>query len=169
MAQRIRVSAAALLAAGVALAGCGERRAGALLDGPGVAHPNEVVVDGVRGADRAGATSSIWSIFGRDGEAGTQVAVSRPLWNAALDVLSFLPVQSADPFTGTIVTGFGTPPGGGQAYRATVQITGPELDARALNVSLHTRGGVASAESTRAVEDAILTRARQFRTAGRGY
>lgn len=93
------------------------------------------------------------------------VAVNRYLWAASLDVLSFLPVQSVDPFTGVIITGFGTPPGGSRAYRATVFITDPALDARALNVAIQTRNGPASAETQRAIEDAILTRARQLRVA----
>jgi len=93
------------------------------------------------------------------------VAVNRYLWAASLDVLNFLPVQSVDPFTGVIVTGYGTPPGGSRAYRATVYITDPALDARALNVAIQTRNGPASAETQRAVEDAILTRARQLRVA----
>ncbi len=96
------------------------------------------------------------------------VAVNRYLWYATLDVLSFLPIESADPFTGVIVTGFGTPPGGSTAYRATIYISDPALDARALNVSLATRNGPAAAETTRAVEDAILSRARQLRITDRG-
>lgn len=91
------------------------------------------------------------------------VAVNRYLWAASLDVLSFLPVQSADPFTGVIVTGFGTPPGGGRAYRATIHISDPALDARSLNLSILTRNSPVSAQTLRAVEDAILTRARQMR------
>ena len=93
------------------------------------------------------------------------VAVNRYLWAASLDVLSFLPVQSVDPFTGVIVMGYGTPPGGSRAYRATVAITDPALDARSLNVALLTRSGPAAAETTRAIEDAILSRARQLRIA----
>ena len=93
------------------------------------------------------------------------VAVNRYLWAASLDVLSFLPVQSADPFTGVITTGFGTPPGTGRAYRATVQVSDPAMDARSLNVSLLTRNGPVAAETKRAVEDAILARARQLRIA----
>lgn len=93
------------------------------------------------------------------------VAVNRYLWAASLDTLSFLPVQSVDPFTGVIVFGFGTPPGGSRAYRATVFISDPALDARALNVALATRSGPVSAETQRAVEDAILSRARQLRIA----
>lgn len=93
------------------------------------------------------------------------VAVNRYLWAASLDVLSFLPVQSADPFTGVITTGFGTPPGGGRAYRATIQVSDPAMDARSLNLALQSRSGPVAIETQRAVEDAILSRARQLRIA----
>jgi len=105
----------------------------------------------------------IWNLFDRSG-GETSVQVNRYLWNASLEVLGFLPVDSVDPFTGVIVMGYGTPPGGGRAYRATVLIDDPALDARSLNLSLQTRSGPASASTVRAVEDAILTRARQLRT-----
>lgn len=108
--------------------------------------------------------SSIWDIF-RPSTADQTVAVNRYLWNASLDVLNFLPIQSVDPFTGVIVTGYGTPPGGGRAYRATIHVTDPALEARALRVSLQTRNGPVAAGTARAVEDAILARARQLRIA----
>ena len=111
-----------------------------------------------------GEPTSVWDVF-RSGEAEQTVSVNRYLWSATLDVLNFLPVQSVDPFTGVIITGYGTPPGGGRAYRATVLIDDPALDARSLNVSLQTRNGPASAQSVRAVENAILSRARQLRIA----
>lgn len=109
--------------------------------------------------------NTIWSIFNRR-TADNTVAVNRYIWTASLEVLNFLPVQTVDPFTGVIVTGFGTPPGGGQAYRATVLVDDPALDARSLNVALQTRGGRAVSKATsRAVEDAILSRARELRIA----
>lgn len=92
------------------------------------------------------------------------VSVNRYLWNASLEVLNFLPVQTVDPFTGVIQTGYGTPPGGGRSYRATIQISDPALDARSLRLSLQGSGGSTVEPGTvRAVEDAILTRARQMR------
>lgn len=107
--------------------------------------------------------SSIFDLF-RQTDDGSKVGVNRYLWNASLDVLDFLPVQTVDPYTGVIVTGYGVPPGGGSAYRATVYIRDPALEARSLNVSLQTQGGrQVSASTQRAVEDAILTRARQMR------
>ena len=96
------------------------------------------------------------------------VQVNRYIWTASLQVLDFLPIQSVDPYTGVIITGFGTPPGGGRAYRATVLIQDPALDARSLNVALLTQRGPADAATVRAVEDAILTRARQLRIADGG-
>jgi len=112
--------------------------------------------------DQAGGT--IWSLFKNADDPNTTVEVNKYLWQASLEVLNFLPIESVDPFTGVIVTGYGVPPGGGRAYRATVYVQDPALDARSLKVSLQSRGGAPVAvETQRAVEDAILTRARQLR------
>jgi len=114
--------------------------------------------------DEFARTQGIWSLFNRDTESNVGTNVNRYLWQAALETLDFMPVETVDPFTGVIATGYGTPPGGGQAYRATVYVTDPSLDARSLKLALQTRGGQAvSAETTRKIEDAILTRARQLR------
>ncbi|MCB6177781.1 DUF3576 domain-containing protein [Rhodobacter sp. Har01] len=107
---------------------------------------------------------TIWDLFKNSDDPNTTVEVNKYLWQASLEVLNFLPIESVDPFTGVIVTGYGVPPGGGRAYRATVYVQDPALDARSLKVSLQSRGGGAvSPETHRAVEDAILTRARQLR------
>lgn len=108
--------------------------------------------------------NTIWSIFNRQSGEST-VQVNKYLWTASLEVLNFLPVQSVDPFTGVIVTGYGTPPNGSRAYRATVLIKDPALDARSLNVALQSRNGAVSQATSRAVEDAILSRARELRIA----
>lgn len=111
------------------------------------------------------SSNTIWSIFNRT-SAEQNIEVNRYLWAATLEVLNFLPIQSVDPFTGVIVTGYGTPPGGDRSYRATAFIDDPALDARSLNLALQTRGGSTVAKATtRAVEDAILTRARELRIA----
>ena len=121
----------------------------------------EPVIEGSAGMSQVGQTS-IFDLFKRR-DTGTTVKVNRYLWNASLDVLNFMPIQSIDPFTGVIVMGYGRPPGGGRAYRATVYIKDPALDARSLNVALATRGGPVAEGTQRAVEDAILSRARQLR------
>ena len=109
-------------------------------------------------------TGTIWDAFNKPDPEVT-VKVNKYIWHATLDVLRFLPIESVDPFTGIIVTGFGTPPGGSRSYRATVHIVDPALEARSLRLSLHSKGGLVSAGTTRAVEDAILSRARQLRIA----
>lgn len=106
---------------------------------------------------------SLLDLFKGNADPNITVEVNKYIWNASLEVLNFLPIQAADPFTGIISTGYGTPPGGGRAYKATIYVQDPALDARSLNISLRTRSGVASADTVRAVEDAILTRARQLR------
>jgi Domain of unknown function (DUF3576) len=106
---------------------------------------------------------TIWDLFGGGANPDVTVAVNRYLWNASLDVLDFMPVEAVDPFSGVIVFGYGTPPGSSRAYRATVYVRDPALAARSLNVAIQTRGGPASLATQRAVEDAILTRARQLR------
>lgn len=108
---------------------------------------------------------TIWDLFRPGDDPNVTVEVNRYIWNATLDVLDFLPVRAADPFSGVLVFGYGTPPGGGRAYRATVYVQDPALDARSLRVAIATRSGAAPIETVRAVEDAILTRARQLRVA----
>ncbi len=140
------------------LTGCGQRF--------GLGAPTEENVDSdlARSRDGVGATTLGEALRARRNQESI-VQVNRYIWSASLQVLDFLPIQSVDPFTGVIVTGYGTPPGGGRAYRATVLIQDPSLDARSLNVALQTRSGAASAATVRAIEDAILTRARQLRVA----
>jgi len=92
-------------------------------------------------------------------------AVNKYLWQASLDVLSFLPINTADPFTGLIAFGKGRAPGSSQIYSANVFISDPALDARALRVVVRTSDGLASAETQREIENAILSRARELRIA----
>ena len=125
--------------------------------------PASEILDQEIYGDEGPPDSTIWDIFRNRGDAENVGAVNRYIWNASLETLDFLPIDSIDPFTGVITTGYGTPPGGGRAYRATVYVSDPALDARSLNVALMTRSGPASAATVLAIEDAILTRARQLR------
>ncbi len=114
--------------------------------------------------DRQEKGSTVWDLFSNNDDPNTTVEVNKYIWQASLEVLNFLPIESVDPFTGVFVTGYGRPPGGGRAYRATVYVQDPALDARSLKIALQGQGGGAVApETVRAIEDAILTRARQLR------
>ena len=90
-------------------------------------------------------------------------SVNKYLWQASLEVLSFLPITSADPFSGIIVFGKGKAPGSSQYYDATVYISDPALGARSLSVTVRSSNGTISSEAKREIELAILSRARQLR------
>jgi hypothetical protein len=90
-------------------------------------------------------------------------SVNKYLWQASIEVLSFLPINSADPFSGIIVFGKGKAPGSSQSYDATIYISDPALDARSLSVTVRSSNGTVSSEAKREIERAILSRARQLR------
>ncbi|MEL6566540.1 MAG: DUF3576 domain-containing protein [Pseudomonadota bacterium] len=160
---------ALFLVVGAVLAGCGQIGQSTANRSPGTATDPNNPNDFESGQERAQASgTTIRDAFLQRRNEERIVQVNRYIWTASLQVLNFLPIQEVDPYTGVIITGFGTPPGGGNSYRATVLIQDPALDARSLNVALQTRGGPASASTVRAVEDAILTRARQLRIADGG-
>jgi hypothetical protein len=152
---------AALLSAG--LSGCGSVPANTGV--PPALEDQRTYKDNPANSER----SSLFDLFGNNDDPNVTLEVNRYLWVASMQVLDFLPIESADPFSGVIVMGYGTPPGGRTPYRATVYVQDPALDARSLKVALATRGGPASTDTVRAVEDAILTRARQIRIQEQGY
>ena len=90
-------------------------------------------------------------------------SVNKYLWQASIEVLNFLPINSADPFSGIIVFGKGKAPGASQSYDATVYISDPALDARSLSVTVRSSNGTISSAAKREIESAILSRARQLR------
>ena len=90
-------------------------------------------------------------------------SVNKYLWQASIEVLNFLPINSADPFSGIIVFGKGKAPGSKQSYDATVYISDPALDARSLSVTVRSSNGTISSEAKNEIELAILSRARQLR------
>ena len=145
---------ATALVAALAVSGCGGKKFGLGNISAGKPAQTNTVEEEER--------TTIWDAF-RKQDNDNKVAVNKYIWAAAIEVLDFLPIQTVDPFTGVIVTGYGTPPNGGRSYRATILIDDPALDARSLNVALQTSGAAAPAATTRAVEDAILSRARQLR------
>ena len=107
---------------------------------------------------------TIWDAFNREATR-EPVKVNRYIWQAALDVLDFMPIETIDPFSGVIVKGFGVPPGGKTQYRATIYVIDPALEARSLRVSMQTKSGPVNAATMEEIENAILSRARQMRKA----
>lgn len=148
----------------LALAACGGGLFGLSSD------TNEVEEEPARGLRTANEqaadesfSGSVFDLFRNTDDPNITVEVNKYIWFAAQDILNFMPIEASDPFSGVIVYGFGTPPGSSRAYRATVYVTDPALDARSLRLALFSRSGPASRETIRAIEDAILTRARELR------
>ena len=152
------IKVATALVAALAVSGCGGQKVGL----------KALSTSASSTASAEPERKTIWDALKKQ-DTGNQVSVNKYLWSASIETLNFLPIQTVDPFTGVIVTGYGTPPNGGRAYRATVLIDDPALDARSLTVALQSRSGPVSAATTRAIEDAILSRARQLRIADKNY
>lgn len=134
--------------------------------------------DGPEGQSRAddnrdrGGISIFGGGGGGGGGAGADIGVNSYLWRASLDTLNFMPLASADPFGGVIITDwYSDPAAPNERFKATVYILDTRLRADALNVSIfrqtQTNGNWADAtvdpETEIQIENAILTRARQLR------
>ena len=100
------------------------------------------------------------------------IGVNGFLWRASLDTLAFMPLASADPYGGVIVTDWYTnPEKPDERFKATVYILDTRLRADGLNVTIFKQinnGGTwvdtaATEQTATDVENAILTRARQLR------
>ncbi|MGB4107489.1 MAG: DUF3576 domain-containing protein [Alphaproteobacteria bacterium] len=115
-------------------------------------------------------------MFGRsdDSSADTGIGVNSFLWRASLDTVSFMPLASADPFGGTILTDWYSPPENpNERYKANVFILGRQLRSDGVRVRVFKQEQVKGAwrdinvsdDTARQLEDSILTRARQLRVA----
>jgi hypothetical protein len=113
--------------------------------------------------------------------AAQQIGVNGYLWRASLDTLAFMPLASADPYGGVIITDwYANPEKPDERFKAQVYILDTRLRADGLNVTVYkqtrTAGGdwtdaPVAAETATEIENAILTRARQLRLSnlnGRG-
>jgi hypothetical protein len=101
------------------------------------------------------------------------IGVNSYLWRASLDTLAFMPLSSADPYGGIIITDwYSAPEKPDERFKCTVYILDTRLRGDGLKVTVFKEvsngqgGWVASqvADQTSIdIENAILTRARQLR------
>lgn len=101
------------------------------------------------------------------------IGVNGYLWRASLDTLAFMPLASADPYGGVIITDWYTnPEKPDERFKCTVYILDSRLRADGLNVTVFKQVkdptgawvDAASAGQTETdIENAILTKARQLR------
>ncbi len=167
----------ALLLSGAA--GCGDSTPTPTTGAGGSDQPSE------HNSNDAGGGGTQGRLFGEQGlvlgvgkgagggrEEGSGLGVNAYLWRGALDTLSFMPLASADPFGGVIITDWYEPPAAsGERFKATAYILGRQLRADALRVSIFRQvqqGGAwvdapVSAETVGEIENKVLARARALR------
>ena len=106
-------------------------------------------------------------------EEGSSLGVNAYLWRGALDTLAFMPLSSADPFGGVIITDWYQPPSGaGERFKATGYILGRQLRADGVRVAVYRQvlqGGQwvdapVSPTTTGETENKVLARARELRS-----
>jgi len=100
------------------------------------------------------------------------------LWRASLDTLAFIPLSSADPFGGVIITDWYSPPESpGERFKLTVYILDRRLRADGLRVTAFKQSQDTTNQwisvnltpkVTTDIENAILSRARELRVAREG-
>ena len=113
--------------------------------------------------------------IGRSKSQGSGIGVNSYLWRASLDTVSFMPLTSADPFGGVIITDWYSPPESpNDRYKMSVYILGRQLRSDGIRVSVFRqqggagkswRSGVVSKDTAVNLENQILRRARQLRVA----
>jgi hypothetical protein len=134
-------------------------------------------------ATSAAGTSGGITIFGGGTEKGQEsgggggLGVNAFLWRATLDTLSFMPLASADPFGGVIITDWHAPGGvSNERFKATAYVLGRQLRSDGVRISLFRQvrgpGGWVdapiSAATAAELEDKVLARARELRSQSAG-
>ena len=111
------------------------------------------------------------------GTGSRTLGVNSYLWHATLDTLSFVPLASANPFGGVVITEwYSSPQAPGERMKVTVYILDRNLRADGLKVAVFRQTKAAdgwadapvAADTSTRLEDAILTRARELRLASEG-
>jgi hypothetical protein len=109
---------------------------------------------------------------GQGGGLGTGIGVNAFLWRGALDTIAFMPLASADPFGGVIITDWYTPPGtSGERFKATIYILSKDLRSDGIRVNIFRQvldGGqwvdsTVSDQTVGDIENKVLARARRMR------
>lgn len=101
------------------------------------------------------------------------IGVNGYLWRATLDTLAFMPLASADPYGGVVITDwYVNPDKPDERFKATVYILDARLRADGLNVTIFKQvrdaagnwlDAPTAGQTETDIENAILTRARQLR------
>jgi hypothetical protein len=103
------------------------------------------------------------------------IGVNAYLWRASLETIDFMPLAQADPFGGVIITDWYSPPETpGERFKINVYILDTVLRADGVKVAVFRQtnssdaawvDAAVDAKTATAIEDNILTRARELRIA----
>jgi len=155
---------AVVLACTALLVGCGSDESGQLPNSHQQRDPT------------AGATTGGLTLFGtsksKPDDQGSGIAVNAYLWRGSLETLKFMPLASADPFGGVIITDWWTPPSSpSERFKATAYVVSRQLRTDGIRVSLFRQvqqngqwvdAAVDPAKPTE-LENMVLTKARELR------
>jgi hypothetical protein len=109
---------------------------------------------------------------GKSDQDGGGLGVNAYLWRGALDTLSFMPLASADPFGGVIITDWYSPPSANaERFKATAYILGRQLRADGVRISIFRQvqqngqwvDAPVATSTTGEIENKVLARARELR------
>lgn len=171
MKMRLSHPIALLLGSAVLVAGCSSAPDLTVVNEPAPTDPRDRRV------------AEMGSLFGEEGlvlfggdrreaEPGSGIGVNSYLWRASLDTVAFMPVASADPFGGVILTDWYAPsPTSDERFKLNIFILDRQLRADGVRVAVfrqvRQRGEWVDAEpgagTANTLEETILTRARELR------
>lgn len=164
---RVFVTLAAIAAAAAATGCSTSSKAGGGPDDPSIPR----AID-----DRAPGGLNIGGLLGGGGNQRKQaeIGVNSFLWRASMETLSFMPLASADPYGGVIITDwYANPEKPNERFKATVYILDTRLRADGIKVALFRETLTANGWNTAAtdpdttlqLENAILKKARDLKIA----
>lgn len=158
------------LALALGVAGCG----GEAIYRDETAEKYEETGGSLLGSDRIGIGGEDVERPESGGDGG--IGVNSYLWRASLDTVSFMPLASADPFGGVIITDWYSPPQStNERFKINVYILGRDLRADGVRAAVFRQlrdpqsgswiDATVEQETPTDIENAILTKARQLRIA----
>jgi len=167
---KLKIALSTGITALLALSACGNSR-------PTTASVNNYQNQGLPAGQSASDTHPLFVLGGGKSSStpqGPGIQVNAYLWRATLDTLSFMPLASADPFGGVIITEWYSPPATpGERFKANAYILSQQMTANAIQVTLFHQvlqdgqwvDAAVDPNTESGLEDRILSRAADLRAA----
>jgi hypothetical protein len=142
--------------------------------GLGSGGPGDPAATSRLGGEDSGVIFNSGKIGGAADQAGvgSGIGVNAFLWRGALDTIGFMPLVSADPFGGVIITDWYTPPGtSGERFKASVYVLGRDLRSDGVRLNINRQvlengqwvDAPVAASTVADIENKMLARARRMR------